>query len=40
MIATISPIVLQCANERRSGGDGCDGRAVDLDEQDFRAVDY
>ena len=34
--ATARPIVLQRANERRSGGDGCDGRAVDLDEQDFR----
>ena len=34
--ATGSPIVLQRANERRSGGNGCDGRAVDLDEEDFR----
>ena len=34
--ATVSPIVLQRANERRSGGNGCDGRAVDLDEEDFR----
>ena len=34
--STVSPIVLQRANERRSRGDGCDGRAVDLDEQHFR----
>ena len=34
--ATVSPIVLQRSDKRRSGGNGCDGRAVDLQEQDFR----
>ena len=35
--AIVSWLVLQRTNERRSRGDGGEGRMVDLDEQDFRA---